>query len=408
MSVNIKFPTIFNNPSVTRFFSVRLLAAVAFQILSFAIAKQIYDLTGQAFYIGMVGLAQFLPMFALTFVVGHVADRYNRKFIVAICQIVESFGLFSLAAGSYFGWLTKESMLFIIFLIGVAHAFEGPPMQAFLPNLVPPEVFPKAAAIAASVFQTGIIGGPVLGGFLYILGPTITYTVAGILFIIASLLILSISLKQVSIKKEPVSLQTIFAGLRFIWSKPVVLGAISLDLFAVLFGGATALLPAFADVVLHVGTVELGILRAAPAIGAVLMSLYLARSPLKKHVGRKMFNAVLIFGVATVIFALSRSYALSLGALIILGAADVISVVVRSSLVQMETPDEMRGRVSAVNLLFIGTSNQLGEFESGVTAAWFGLVLAAVIGGIGTIFVVLVWMKLFPQLVAIDSLEKQS
>lgn len=406
MLTQIKIPSFLHNRAVVLFLSVRLLAAIALQILAFAIAKQIYDMTGQAFYIGMVGLAQFLPMVALTFVVGHVADRYNRKKIVAICQLIEGCGLFILASGSYFGWLTKESMLLIIAFLGAAHAFEAPPMQAFLPNLVSPKVFPRVTAMAASVFQVGIIGGPVLGGFLYLLGPTVTYTIAGILFITASLLVLSIPLKHSQVKRETASMQSVFAGIRFIRSKPAVLGAISLDLFAVLFGGATALLPAYANEILHVGTVELGILRAAPAIGAILMSLFLVRHPLKQQVGKKMFGAELIFGIFTVVFAFSRSFALSIGALIMLGMADVVSVVVRSALVQMETPDEMRGRVSAVNSLFIGTSNQLGEFESGVTAAWFGIVSAAVIGGLGTIAVVLLWMKLFPPLIAVDKLEK--
>jgi MFS family permease len=263
-------------------------------------------------------------------------------------------------------------------------------------------------AWSASAHQTGTILGPALGGLLYTAGPTTAYATASILFLTASSLVALIRIERTPPNREPVSLQSLFAGVVFIRNHPVILGAISLDLFAVLLGGATALLPVYARDILVAGPWGLGLLRSAPAVGALTMSIFLARHPLQSRVGRIMFGAVVTFGVATVVFALSTSFALSLGTLVVLGAADVISVVIRSSLVQIRTPDEMRGRVNAVNSMFIGTSNQLGEFESGLTAALFGVVPAVLIGGVGTIVVVILWMRLFPQLVRIDSLKPEA
>jgi MFS family permease len=380
--------------------------SVAFQMQAVAVGWQMYDLTGSAWYLGLVGLAQFLPMFLLTLVVGHVADRYDRRRVVRICQTVEALGAAFLALASYGGWQSRESILSTVLIMGAARAFEGPTMQALLPGLVPLNLLPRALAWSASAYQTATIIGPALGGLLYAAGPTTVYGTVSGLFISATLFISLIRLEQAPRGREPSSIRSLFAGIAYIRSHPAILGAISLDLFAVLLGGATALLPIYAKDILMTGAWGLGLLRSAPAIGALAMSLYLARNPLRHRVGRTMFRAVAIFGLATIIFALSTSFTLSLAALIILGASDVISVVIRSSLVQMETPDEMRGRVSAVNFLFIGTSNQLGEFESGITAALFGTVPAVLIGGIGTILVVIVWMRLFPQLVRRDSLER--
>jgi MFS family permease len=387
------------------FWFARVFGTLASQMMAVAVGWQIYSITGSAFYLGLVGLAQFVPMFLLTLVVGHAADRYDRRAIVRTCQMLEAAGAAVLAAGSLGGWLTKESILAIVFVFGATHAFEGPSMQALLPGLVSTENFPKATAWAASAFQTASILGPALGGILYAIGPTIVYAVAGVLFLTSSILVSCIRITRAAQKREPASLSSIFAGITFIRGRPAILGAISLDLFAVLLGGATALLPIFARDVLHTGPWGLGLLRSAPAIGALLMSVVLARRPLKRRVGRTMFYAVIVFGIATIGFGLSHWFWVSLAALVILGAADVISVVIRSSLVQMETPDEMRGRVSAVNSMFIGTSNQLGEFESGITAAWFGAMPAVLIGGFGTIVVVLLWMKLFPSLTERDTLE---
>ena len=395
-----------NNKSLTLFLVSRVSTALAYQMITVAIGWQIYALTKSPFYLGLVGLIQFLPMLLLTFVSGFVADRFDRRRIVAICQAFEGLGFILLALANYQGWVTKEFILIIAGLIGTVHAFQGPPMQSLLPNIVPRELFPRAAALVTSAFQTATIIGPALGGILYALNPSVVYITAGLLSITTSLLINFISVIRAEVvKREPVTLGSVFAGLTFIRSKPIVLGAISLDLFAVLFGGATALLPIYASEILKVGPTGLGMLRSAPAVGALIMAAVLARRPLRQKVGRTMFIAVTVFGLATISFALSTSLVLSLIILFIMGAADVISMVIRSTLVQMETPDSMRGRVSSVNLLFIGTSNQLGEFESGITAAWFGTVPAVLIGGIGTVFVVCLWMRLFPQLLKVDKLE---
>jgi MFS family permease len=278
-------------------------------------------------------------------------------------------------------------------------------MHALVPKLVPTRIIPRAIAWSASAHQTATILGPALGGLLYAVGPTAAYAPAGILFLAASSLIGLIRIERTPPEREPVNLRSLFAGISFIRSRSTILGAISLDLFAVLLGGATALLPVYARDILRTGPWGLGLLRSAPAVGALAMSVFLARHPLQRRVGKVMLSAVVIFGAATIVFAISTSFMLSLGMLVVLGAADVISVVIRTSLVQIGTPDEMRGRVSAVNSMFIGTSNQLGEFESGLTAALFGVVPAVLIGGIGTIIVVIIWMRLFPQLMRINSLE---
>jgi len=388
-----------------RFWLARVFSTIAFQMQAVAVGWQIYALTGSTWYLGLVGLAQFLPMFLLTLAVGHVADRYDRRRIATVCQIIEGAALALLAAGSYTGTLSKEGILAIVFVSGAARAFEGPTMQALVPGLVPAEFIPRASAWSASANQTASIVGPALGGLLYAAGPTAVYGTAAVLFLAASGFIAAIRVTRLPVPREPVSVASLFAGIAFIKSRPEILGAISLDLFAVLLGGATALLPVYARDILHTGPTGLGLLRTAPALGALAMSVFLARAPLQHRVGRIMFTSVFIFGVGTIVFALSTSFTLSICALVVLGAADVISVVIRSSLVQIETPDEMRGRVSAVNSMFIGTSNQLGEFESGATASLFGTVPAVLIGGIGTIVVVLLWMRLFPKLARIDSLR---
>ncbi|MGD0153473.1 MAG: MFS transporter [Thermacetogeniaceae bacterium] len=397
---------ILHNRSFVIYCLARVSTTVAAQMLAVAVGWQIYALTNSAFYLGLVGLVQFLPMVLLTLMVGHVADRYNRRLIISACQFIEGVGVLVLAAGSYAGWLNKESILAIMFLLGAVRAFEGPTMQALMPGLVAVEHLSRAAAWTASASQTAVIIGPALGGFLYIYGPTTVYSIVGLLLLGASLLVFLIQIKQILPKRDPVDLPSLFAGIAFIRSKPAIIGAISLDLFAVLLGGATALLPIYAKEILIVGPLGLGILRAAPAVGALLMSVYLARHPLQHRVGRIMFLAVFIFGIATFVFGISTSFVLSITALIILGAADVFSVVIRAALVQLKTPDEMRGRVSAVNSMFIGTSNQLGEFESGLTASWFGLVPAVLIGGIGTIIVAVIWMRIFPELADVDKLER--
>lgn len=401
----MKTSALLQNKSLRLLIAARVSTNFGYQMLTVAIGWQMYSLTHSAFYLGLVGLVQFAPMILLSLFVGQLADRYDRRIIITISQIVESMCIFALAFGSFSGWITKERFLVIIFFIAVAHSFQGPPMQALLPNIVSKDIFPRAAALMSSVSQFATIIGPGAGGILYAFGSNIVYCLTGTLLVLSGILISRISMKEVKVRPEPASLKTLFAGISFIKSKPIVLGAISLDLFAVLFGGATALLPIYAGTVLNIGSFGLGVLRSAPAVGALLMSAFLAKNPLKQKVGRTMFTAVICFGLATMVFAVSKSVLISFMALFVLGASDVVSVVIRSTLVQLETPDHMRGRVSSVNMIFIGTSNQLGEFESGLTAALFGTVPAVLIGGIGTISVVLLWMKLFPSLVHVNKFE---
>jgi MFS family permease len=304
-----------------------------------------------------------------------------------------------------FHWMNRETIFSLVFIIGIARAFEYSTLQTLVPSMVEPELLPQAMAITSSVSQASTIIGPMLGGFLYIVGPGAVYGSSLILFLYSATVISLIRIRRTVMLREPATLRTLFAGITFIRSRPVVLGAISLDLFAVLLGGATALLPIYARDILFAGPQGLGFLRAAPSVGALAAALYLARNPLNKKVGRIMFASVACFGVMTIVFALSRSILLSCAALVLLGWADMVSVVIRASLVQLETPDEMRGRVSAVNAVFIGTSNQLGEFESGLTAAWFGVVPAVLLGGIGTLGVVLLWIYLFPALLKRERLQ---
>lgn len=379
---------------------------LAFQMQAVAIGWQVYDLTGSALDLGLVGLAQFIPGFALSLLVGHIADHYDRRLILRICMAVEALATLALALASFFGGLTVGALFAAVFVIGAARASELPTMHALMPQLVPPQLIPRAAAASASSNQTAIILGPALGGLAYALGPGLVYALAAAGFIAASLLISAIRIARPAPARERPSLASLFGGVAFVRRHPALMGAISLDLFAVLLGGATALLPIYARDILRTGPWGLGLLRSAPALGALAASLVLARRPLGGRVGRKLFIAVIAFGVATCVFALSTSFPLSLAALAALGAADSVSVVIRFSLVQIETPDALRGRVSAVNSMFIGASNSLGEFESGATAALFGTVPATLLGGVGTILVALLWLRFFPALFRLDRLQK--
>ena len=364
-----------------------------------------YALTGSVLDLGLVGLAQFLPSVALVLVVGHVADRHDRRRILAWCQRTEAAAAATLALLSITGTITEQAIFALVAVIGAARAFEMPTQQTLLPALVPASVLSRAVAANASAGQTAIVLGPALGGLLYVAGPSTVYGACAVMFLTASVLVQRIHVERKPTRREPPTLASVFAGIAYIRRRRELLGAISLDLFAVLLGGAAALLPVYARDILFIGPWGLGFLRSAPAVGALTTAFWLARHPLQRHAGRTMLGAVAVFGVATIVFGLSHSFPLSLAALVLLGAADMFSVVVRQSLVQLRTPDEMRGRVSAVNSMFIGASNQLGEFESGVTAAWFGTVPAVVLGGIGTLLVVALWWQLFPQLVAVDKVE---
>ncbi len=378
---------------------------MAYQMLTVAVGWQVYALTGSALDLGLVGLVQFLPAFALVLVVGHIADRFDRRHVLRVCQLVAIVAVATLATGSVMGWITEHLIFALVFVVGCARAFEMPTMQALLPALVPLQLLPRAVASSASASQTAIIFGPAVGGLLYVAGPAWTYAACGAAYLVAVTLLGMIRYERPLTPRAPVTLASVFAGLSFIRRRQALLGAITLDMVAVLLGGATALLPIYAKEVFGTGPWGLGLLRSAPALGALTMAVYLARHPLQRHAGRTMFIAVAVFGVATVAFGLSRWLPLSLLFLVILGAADMISVVVRSSLIQLSTPDHMRGRVGAVNAMFIGTSNQLGEFESGVTAAWFGAVASVVLGGIGTLLAVAIAVRAFPQLAKIDRLD---
>ncbi|AYG46682.1 MFS transporter [Pseudomonas sp. Leaf58] len=387
------------------FWLARVFTASGFQMLTVAIGWHLYQLTGNVLDLGLVGLVEFAPRVLFMLHTGHVADRYDRRKVAALCQSLQGLIALALAVGSATDNVSRELIFALAFLLGATRSFEMPATQALLPNVVPPGLFPRAVAASASATQAATIVAPAVGGFLYAFGSIWVYGPTVALYAIACLLTLSLQARGQVVQRGRASLESLLAGIRFIRSRPDILGAISLDLFAVLLGGATALLPVFAKDILLTGPLGLGLLRSAPAVGALLMSLWLARFPFERNVGRTMFTAVGVFGVATIAFGLSTSFWFSLAVLVVLGAADMISMVIRGAFVQLETPDEMRGRVSAVNGLFIGASNQLGEFESGVTAHWFGTVPAVVMGGVGTLLVTGVWIKLFPTLAKRDRLH---
>jgi MFS family permease len=381
-----------------RFWWARLCGTAAAQMLMVALGWQMYDLTGSAWDLGFVGLAQFVPSIALVLVAGHVIDRHDRRAVVACCYATQLVVAVSLAAATLGGVVSREWILGLSLLLGAAKAFQLPAQQALTPQLVPAEVLPRALAFSSGGMQAAIIAGPALGGFVYAAGAWIAYALCATLFLAGVSLLVSLRLQRAAAPRAPVTLQALFAGFSFIWHRKAVLGAVSLDLAAVLLGGATALLPIFAKDILHTGPWGVGLLRAAPAVGALAMSLALVRWPIERKVGRVMFGAVAAYGVATLAFGLSTVFWLSFAALAATGAADMISVVIRQSLVQLDTPDAMRGRVSAVNSVFIGASGQLGEFESGVTAALLGAVGSVLLGGLGTLVVVGLWIRMFPEL----------
>jgi len=393
---------ILRHRNFTLYLGARFLATIAVQMQGVAVGWQVYALTGDALNLGLIGLAQFAPFVVLILIAGQVADRADRRRILFLCYAVESLcGILLLQftlSGLDFVW----PVFAVMALYGSARAFMMPTSQAILPNLVPAERFANAVALSSSSFQIAMITGPALGGLLYLAGPaTVYFTAASLLGLSALMMLLTSSLARAG-RKEPATWGTLLEGLRFVWSRPIVLGAISLDLFAVLFGGVTALLPAFASDILHVGPTGLGLLRSAPGLGAASTALVLAFFPISRHVGRWMFDGVALFGVATILFALSESLALSLAALFLLGVGDMVSVFIRHMLVQLETPDGIRGRVSAVNSVFIGASNELGEFESGVAAVILGLVPSVIFGGLATLVVTVLWLRGFPSLRAMD------
>jgi len=392
-------------PSLIFFLLSRSLSRFSSQIGAVAIGWQIYDLTGSAFDLGMVGLVQFLPTALLVFVAGHAADRFERKRVVQLCQVAEALTALFLAFGSYAGWLNAVHIYIATFVLGVAGAFESPATAALLPLIAPQGTLQRATAISSGATQVATITGPALGGLAYAVSPGLPYGIMVVFWLVGMIFTGMMQPAAQAPAKGSASSDDVFAGVKFIRSNQAILGTISLDLFAVLFGGVVALLPIYALDILQAGPFGLGVLRASPAVGALLMTALLARHTINRRVGLRMFQAVIVFGAATVVFSLSHWMWLSVVALAVLGAADTVSVVIRFSLVQLATPDEMRGRVGAVNFLFINASNQLGQFESGVTAALFGTMPAAVLGGVATIAIALLWMKVFPALREVEKLE---
>jgi MFS family permease len=363
---------------------------------------QVYSLSGDPLDLGLIGLAQFAPFAVLALVAGQLADRADRRFILFLCYAVECLCGILLLHFTLTGLQVVWPVFAVMALYGAARAFMMPTGQALMPNLVPESSFANAIALSSSSFQAATLTGPTLGGLLYLLGPAVVYFTVTCLLLLSMLLMFATRIERRTASPDPASWRTLLDGLRFVWSKPIVLGAISLDLFAVLFGGATALLPAFASDILHAGPAELGLLRTAPGVGAVLTALALAFFPISRNVGRWMFDGVLLFGLATVLFGVADNLYLALAALGLLGVGDMVSVYIRQMLVQLETPDAIRGRVSAVNSVFIGASNELGEFESGLAAAWLGLVPSIILGGAMTLLVGLFWMRGFPSLRTMD------
>lgn len=396
--------SLLRNRNLFLFLCARFCSAMAVMMLSVAVGWQVYGLTHSAFALGMVGLAQFLPAFLLSLPGGLAADRFDRRSVLLASFAVEilvAAGLFALSLHPS----PRAAWIFaIVAFVGVGRAFMSPANGSMLPFLVPPEHFARAVAWNSTAFQTATIAGPALGGILYAIGADFVYGAATALMLLGFVSIAGLR-GHWRVPSTGAGWGGLLEGVRFVFAKKAILGAVSLDLFAVLFGGATALLPIYARDILHTGPWGLGILRSSPAIGAALVAVWLAHFPIRGRAGERMFACVALFGVATIGFALSASFWLSLLALVILGAVDMVSVVVRGTLVQVSTPDAMRGRVSAVNMLFIGASNELGEFESGLTAAWLGTVPATVLGGVGTLLVVLLWWRLFPTLRRADRLE---
>jgi MFS family permease len=393
---------VFRNRNFSFYLSARFLATLAVQMQSVAVGWQVYEITGSLFDLGLIGLAQFAPFLVLILWAGHVADRHNRRNIVLLCLATQLLCGALLLAFTWSGSHVVWPVFAVLVLFGSARAFMMPASQAVLRNLVPTKDFSQAVALSSSTFHVAVIAGPVLGGLLYAAGPVTVYLTASVLLGLAVLLMAATRSAAQAINTQPASWHTVLEGLRFVWSRPIVLGAISLDLFAVLFGGATALLPAYAHDVLQAGPTGLGLLRTAPGAGAAICSVLLAFVPIRRRVGAWMFGGVAVFGAATLVLGLTTSMTVALVALVLLGAGDMVSVYIRHLLVQYETPDEIRGRVSAVNSVFIGASNELGEFESGVTAGWFGLVRAILLGGAATLAVTGIWTVLFPVLSKMD------
>ena len=389
--------------------AAKFCTTLCWQMLSVAVGWQVYALTHNPLDLGYLGLVQFLPFVVLVLPGGHTADHVDRRLVLIAAYAVAALCAGILAWYSLTGLNTVWPIFAVMGVFGAGRAFWMPASSAVTPNLVPPEAFPSAVALNSMLFEIGVIAGPALGGVLYLIGPSVVYcAVAGLLLLAVALIFIIKPVRARDAAEASETTAHLLEGLRYVLHQKALLGAISLDLFGVLFGGATALLPAFAQDVLHVGPAGLGMLRTATGVGAALTAITLVLSPIERHVGRWMFAGVSLFGAATVVFGLSRSFALSFAALVLLGAGDMVSVYIRQVLIQLETPDAIRGRVSAVGSMFVGASNELGEFESGLTARWFGLMPAVVLGGAVTLAVVGSYLKLFPELRGMDRFRRKT
>jgi len=398
-----------------RYQMARMAVILGAEAQTVAVAWQVYSITHRALDLGYTGLALFLPGLLFLLPAGHIADRYDRRQIILVCYALQVVCTSALLAIAILGLRNVYLIYGVLFLIGAGRSFSGPASSALIPHLVPDGHFVNAVTWGAAIFQLANIAGPALGGLLFTLplhgvlaGAGIVYCVMLVCLVIFLWLISSLSVRLGRMEHRDISLKVVMAGFQYVRRSPILLGSFSLDLFVVLLGGATALMPIFAQEILHTGPKGLGILRASPALGALTISLILARFPLRKKAGLRLFLCVGLFGIGTIIFGVSKNLWLSMAALAFAGAADMISVVIRSSVLQLATPPEMRGRVSAVNSMFLGASNELGEFESGVTAQWLGAVRATVAGGIGALVVTGLWSMLFPSLRNADELTAEA
>ncbi len=405
---SVSAPSLLHHRGYVQFLYVRIAASIALQVQVVAVGWQMYVLTDSPFRLGLIGLVQFVPAVGLFLATGHAADRYDRRLIASTAQTVEAVAVAVLAFAIGSGHLTPALLLTMAFIIGTGRAFEQPSLQTALPNIVPANVLPRAIAGSTSASQIAVVAGPALGGVLIALSPTIVFAACAVLWFSSALVMRSIAMERSAAKREPVDIKRLFSGLIFIGRHKVVLGAILLDLLAVLLGNATGLLPIFARDIFMAGPLGFGALRAAPAAGALLSGLTLARWPISRQVGHIMFAAVATFGTGTILLALSPSLPYAMGAMFIVGTADTVSVVIRQSLLLLHTPDEMRGRVFAVSSMFTGTSNQLGDFRAGSAAALLGTIPAVLIGGCCTLAVVAVSTRLFRTLYQTDRYEPEA
>ena len=390
--------SLWRHPAFLRYLYVRIAASVALQIHVVAVGWQMYALTGSPFRLGLIGLVQFIPAICLFPFTGHVADRFDRRWVTFVGEIVEAVAVAILAVASFTDHLTPNLLLAMAFVVGTGRAFEQPSVQTVLPNIVPARVLPNAVAASTSGSQTAVVAGPALGGILIALSPTLVFSVCAVIWFTAGLAMITVAMERTASPRPPLDLKTLFSGVTFVARRKVVLGAIVLDMLAVLLGSVMALLPIFARDIYVIGPLGFGILRAAPAVGAIVTGLVLARWPVANRVGRVMFITVTIFGIGTILLGLAPNVIFAIGAMAVIGASDTISVVIRQTMVQLRTPDEMRGRVYAVNSMAVITSNQLGDFRAGAWAAFFGTIPSVLIGGVSILAVVLMSRWIFTEL----------